>query len=705
MSGSPPVEGHAGGPGRPGATGEAARPGAVRVGVDVGGTFTDLVALVDGRLLTAKVPSTPRNQAAGVLRALEAAGVDPGAVAAFAHGSTVATNALLERRGARTALVTTAGFRDVIEIGRQQRPALYDLARDRPPPLVPRELRFTVRERTGPEGAIIPLDPESLAAAVAAVQRAGVEAVAVCLLFSFLHPEHERRVGEALRKALDGVAVSLSSDVLPEFREYERFSTTVADAYLTPRLATYLERLDAEVRGRGYPAPLVMQSSGGVIEIDRAARHAASCVLSGPAGGVVGAAWVAGLSGHRDLLTFDMGGTSTDVAAVLGGNVQTTTESVIGGVPIKLPMVDVHSVSAGGGSVAWVDEGGALRVGPHSAGADPGPAAYGLGGDDATVTDANLLLGYLEDGTLLGGPGGVTLRRALAERALRRLGDRLGHDPVGAALGVVRVANAEMVRALRVISVERGIDPRELVLLAFGGAGGMHACALAEELGMSRVLLPQAAGVLSALGLAISDLRRDYVRPLLGNLDETVKAELEAGYARLEELAVRDLGEPAMERQADLRYRGQSFELTVPFGGLDELASGFHVEHSQRYGYRMDDEPVELVSLRLVATLAVPKPALRAAAAGHEEPGVAAPGGGTAQTAAGRGQASPDLRRRPVNLDGDWHEVAILEGERLGPGSTVAGPAVIEYPESTVVVRPGWRGTVDRVGSLDLERD
>ena len=656
----------------------------VHLGVDVGGTFTDLVALVDGRLVTAKVPSTPRNQAEGVLRALESAGIEPGRVAAFAHGSTVATNALLERRGARIALVTTSGFRDVIEIGRQQRPALYDLARDRPPPLVPRELRFTVRERMGPPGEVEPLDPVSLAAAVASVEAAGVDAVAVCLLFSFLHPEHERRVGEALRKALDGVTVSLSSEVLPEVREYERFSTTVADAYLTPRLAAYLERLAAEVRGRGYPAPLVMQSSGGVIEIERAARHAASCVLSGPAGGVVGAAWVARRSGHHDLLTFDMGGTSTDVAAVLGGTVQTTTESVIGGVPIKLPMVDVHSVSAGGGSVAWVDEGGALRVGPHSAGADPGPAAYGLGGGDATVTDANLLLGYLRDGALLGGPGGVTLRKHLAEQALRTLGERLGQDPVGAALGVVRVANAEMVRALRVISVQRGIDPRELVLLAFGGAGGMHACALAEELDISRVLLPRAGGVLSALGLAISDLRRDYVRPLLGNLDEVVRADLEAGYGQLEELAIRDLGAPAMERQADLRYRGQSFELTVPFSGLDELEARFHVEHSQRYGYRMEDEPVELVSLRLVATLAVPKPELRA------EP-------------VGKAPALPD-RRRTVNLDGDWHQVAILEGDRLAPGSAIVGPVVVEYPESTVVVRQGWRGAVDQVGSLELER-
>jgi N-methylhydantoinase A len=698
-----------------------ALPGGVHLGVDVGGTFTDLVALVDGRLVTAKVPSTAANQADGVLRALEAAGIEPSTVAAFAHGSTVATNALLERRGARTALVTTAGFRDVIEIGRQQRPALYDLARDRPPPLVPRELRFSVRERMGPAGEITPLDPESLAAAVAAVAGGGVEAVAVCLLFSFLHPEHERRVGEALRKALDDVAVSLSSEVLPEFREYERFSTTVADAYLTPRLASYLERLAAEVRRRGYPAPLVMQSSGGVIEIDRAARHAASCVLSGPAGGVVGAAWVASLSGHRDLLTFDMGGTSTDVAAVVDGTVRTTTESVIGGVPIKLPMVDVHSVSAGGGSVAWVDEGGALRVGPHSAGADPGPAAYGLGGGDATVTDANLLLGYLEDGRRLGGPGGVTLRRDLAERALSGLGERLGNDPVGAALGVVRVANAEMVRALRVISVERGIDPRELVLLAFGGAGGMHACALAEELGMSRVLLPRAGGVLSALGLAISDLRRDYVRPLLANLDEASDADLESGYARLEELAIRDLGEPSVQRQADLRYRGQSFELTVPFSRLDELESRFHVEHWQRYGYRMEGEPVELVSLRLVATLAVPKPELRGeptsdapelrgerasgASPGPQrpraEPAAEVPG---VRAEPATGALPVPERRRAANLDGDWHQVEILEGERLPAGSAIAGPVVVEYPESTVVVRPGWRGAVDQVGSLELER-
>jgi N-methylhydantoinase A len=658
----------------------------VRLGIDVGGTFTDLVALVDGEVVTAKVPSTPRDQAEGVLHVLAAGGVDAARVAVFAHGTTVATNALLERRGARTALVTTAGFRDVLEIGRQQRPALYNLAADRPPPLVPRELRFTVAERAGPDGVLRPLDGDSLAAAVAAVRDAGVEAVAVCLLFSFLHPQHERLLGAALRDALGGsVAVSLSSDVLPEFREYERCSTTVADAYLTPRLGVYLARLAREAEAGGLPTPLLMQSSGGVIEAGRAAGHAASCVLSGPAGGVVGAAWVAGLSGEADLLTFDMGGTSTDVAPVVGGRVQTTTEAVIAGVPLKLPMVDVHSVSAGGGSVAWVDEGGALRVGPASAGADPGPAAYGQGGEEATVTDANLWLGYLPDGAELGGE--VVLRRELAERALARVGGRLGVDVGEVALGVVRVANAEMVRALRVISVERGLDPREFTLVAFGGAGPLHACALAEEMGIGRVLVPRASGVLSALGLAISDLRRDYVRPLLGRLDQLEAAVPRAGWRELEDLARKELAasgeQPDLTRRADLRYRGQSFELTVDVAEVEDLGERFHQAHRQRYGYRMDDEPVEVVNLRLVAAVPAGKPKLRA------EP-----------ARAGRTAA-----RRRVNLDGTWREVAVLAREELGGGDRLDGPAVVEFAEATLLLRPGWRAAVDEAGTLVLQRD
>jgi N-methylhydantoinase A len=603
-------------------------------------------------------------------------------VTALAHGMTVATNALLERRGARMALVTTAGFRDVLEIARQNRPSLYDLGADRPPPLVPRELRFTVEERMGPRGEISPLDEEDLEAAVSSIRESEVEAVAVCLLFAFMHPEHELRVGEALREALPGVHVSLSSEVLPEFREYERFSTTAADAYLAPKLAAYLKNLAGKAEEGGVPPPLIMQSSGGVVRVDDAIADAAGCVLSGPAGGVVGAAYVGSLGGYENLLTFDMGGTSTDVAPIIGGEAQTTTETVVAGVPIKLPMVDVHTVSAGGGSVAWADAGGALRVGPHSAGAEPGPAGYGKGGKEPAVTDANLFLGYLRDEAELGGE--VVLRRALSEKALKDLGRKLGLDAEEIALGIVRVANAEMVRALRVISVERGLDPREFALLAFGGAGGLHACALAEELGMQTVLVPRAGGVLSALGLAISDLRRDYVRPYLAALEGVDAGEFEDRYGDMEGTAAKDLEGPEYIRRADLRYRGQSFELTVEADSLEKLEERFHAAHEQRYGYRMEDESVELVNLRLVATVPVEKPGL-------DEP------------AAGGGEAEDE--RREANFDGEWREVSVFDRERMGEGSEVSGPAIVEFKESTCVVRPGWSGTVDGVGTLVLERE
>jgi N-methylhydantoinase A len=650
-----------------------------RLGVDVGGTFTDLVVLRGGELRTAKVPSTPSDQSEGVLAAVEAAAVEGSALAAFAHGMTVATNALLERRGARVALVTTAGFRDVLEIARQNRPALYDLTAARPPALVPRELRFCVRERMGPDGELEPLDEDSLAEAVAAVRDADVEAVAVCLLFAFLHSEHERAVGEALRAQLD-VHVSLSSEVLPEFREYERFATTTADAYLTPRLSRYLQRLAEKAEAVGLPTPLVMQSSGGVIDLGDAARRAAACVLSGPAGGVVGAAHAAAAGGFEDVLTFDMGGTSTDVAPVLDGVAQTTTESVVAGIPLRLPMVDVHTVSAGGGSIAWADSGGVLRVGPRSAGAEPGPAAYGAGGEDPTVTDADLFLGYLEDGATLGGE--VILRRELAEQALTRLGDALGLDAEQAALGVVRVANTEMTRALRVISVQRGLDPRRFALVAFGGAGGMHACALADELGITTIVVPRAAGVLSALGLAISDVRRDYVEPLPGALDDVDESRLEEAFAAMEERAGQDLDDPERRRGADLRYRGQSFELTVPADDAAALAARFHDAHERRYGYRMEGEPVELVSARLTATVVVDRPELR------EE---GAEGGG------------PKGERRAC-FDGEWPEVPVFDRAAMGAGSELDGPALIEFGEATSVVAPHWSGRVDDAGNLVLER-
>jgi N-methylhydantoinase A len=643
----------------------------IRVGVDVGGTFTDLVALDRGRVVTAKVPSTPEDQSEGVMRSLEA--VEAGDVAAFAHGMTVATNALLERRGARTALVTTEGFRDLIELARQDRPALYDLAERRPEPLVPRDLRFTVRERMGPDGEVEPLDEDSLRDAVERLRDADVEAVAVCLLFAFLHPEHERRVGEAVREALGDVHVSLSSEVLPEFREYERFSTTVADAYLAPKLAAYLERLAASAEAAGVPAPLVMQSSGGVLDVGAAAEQAAGCVLSGPAGGVVGAAHIARASGYDDVLTFDMGGTSTDVAPVLGGEASTTTESVVAGVPIKLPMVDVHTVSAGGGSIAWADPGGALRVGPRSAGADPGPAAYGKGGEEPTVTDANVLLGYLGDGAELGGE--LKLERERAEAALEALGEELGLDALETALGVVRVANAEMGRALRVISVERGLDPREFALVAFGGAGGLHACALAEELGIPTLLVPRAGGVLSALGLAMSDVRRDYVRPLLGG------ADAEACFTAMEAQAREDVDDPELRRRADLRYRGQSFELTVEADDLDALEDRFGEVHERRYGYRMEGEGVQLVNARLIATQPVERPELS-----EPEP-----------------DGEADAGTREANFDGDWQEVPVLRRAGMGEGFEVEGPAIVEFAEATCVVRPGWSGAVDASGTLVLE--
>ncbi len=576
------------------------------VGVDVGGTFTDLVAVVDGKLVTAKVPSVRGSEALGIAAALRASGV--GEVDVLAHGTTVATNALLERRGARTALVTTEGFRDVVEIGRQARASLYDLAAHHPAPLVPRELRFTVRERMGPDGVLVPLDEGSLSSAVEAVRAAEVEAVAVCLLFSFLHPEHERRVGKALREALPGIRVSLSVELLPEFREYERCSTTVANAYLAPGLSAYLAEIE--------PPPLVMQSSGGVVDAATAAERPAACVLSGPAAGVAGAAFIAELAGARDVLTFDMGGTSTDVAAVLGGKAVVTAESVVGGVPIRFPMSDIHTIGAGGGSIAWLDDGGALRVGPRSAGASPGPACYGLGGEEPTVTDANLVLGRLQDGAVLGGE--IQLDRSLAERALGRLGMEVRE----AAEGVIRVVDANMARALRVVSVERGIDPRGLALVAFGGAGPLHACSLAEELGIEGVLVPRASGVLSALGLAVADLRRDYL-----GWDVEV-----------------DLPGATVTRYVDVRYPGQSHELTI------EEGADFHAAHEQRYGFRLDGEP-EIVTRRIVATVSRPRPELPA-----------------------------------------------------GSGERLEGPAVVELPGATCLVPAGWVGEPDAHGTLVLER-
>jgi N-methylhydantoinase A len=533
------------------------------LGVDVGGTFTDVAFATDTELRTAKVP-TARRQEESVLAAIAEVGAIE--VDRFTHGTTIATNALLERKGARTAFVGTGGFEHLLHLRRQNRAHLYRLCAQHAEPLVPLERCFGVRERLGPEGVVEPLDLESVPAVEA-------EAVAVCLLFSFRDSSHERAVAAELRRRLPVAHVVASHEVAPEFREYERASTTAADAYLGPVLARYLESLAARCRAAGLPEPLVMRSSGGVATVGEVAAHASWALLSGPAGGVVGAARIASEAGFPDAISFDMGGTSTDVCLISGGEVERSTERSLAGLPIRLPSVDVHTVGAGGGSIAWRDEGGALRVGPESAGARPGPACYGHGGTRPTVTDANLVLGRLPRRLA----GGLELDLGTAERALGDL------DPAA----VIDVVDAEMLGALRLVSVERGVDPADLALVAFGGAGPLHACALADELGSGTVLVPESAGILSAFGLAVSDERRDHVRSEVRPLAE-----------------VDDL--PA-EGEAELRYVGQSHELAVALG--PDLTERFHRAHEERYGYAARDRELELVTVRTAETR--PGPALR----------------------------------------------------------------------------------------------
>jgi len=522
------------------------------LGVDVGGTFTDAVLLDGGTVRTAKVPTAAR-QEESVLAAARAVGAED--VERFAHGTTAATNALLERRGARTAFVGTAGFEHLLHLRRQTRAHLYRLCAQHPEPLVPLDRCHAVRGRIGPDGVLEPLDLETLP------DIGDAEAVAVCLLFAFRDARHERAVADELRRRHPGVHVVASHELAPEFREYERASTVAADAYLAPVVSRYLQALASGAREAGLPEPLVMLSSGGVATLADAAVHPATILVSGPAAGVVGAGLVARRAGFEHAIAFDMGGTSTDVCLLPGGRAARVHERDVGGLPVRLPTVDVHTVGAGGGSLVRVDAGGAIRVGPESAGAHPGPACYGAGGG-ATVTDANLLLGRLPAEL----PGGLVLDRDAAVAALA------GIDPAA----VVEVVNAEMLRALRVVSVERGHDPREFALVAFGGAGPLHACALADDLGIETVLVPAAAGVLSALGLVASDERRDrvvsYVRPLA------------------------DVTDLPAEGEADLRYRGQSFELTVPL--QPELAAAFHRAHEERYGYADDARAIELVAVR-----------------------------------------------------------------------------------------------------------
>jgi N-methylhydantoinase A len=654
------------------------------LGVDVGGTFTDAALVVGEELVTAKVPTTPDEQSEGVLaaveRALAAAGLDPAAVERFAHGMTVATNALLEERGARTALLTTEGFTDVIEIARQNRPELYRLCKARPAPLVPTSLRLGVRERIGPQGVVSPLDGSSLDEAITRLRDEDVEAVAISFLHSYLDPSHERRAAEAVAERLPNVHVSASHDVLSVFREYERTSTTVIDAYLSPLLSRYLGRLTTSARRLGIPAPEVMQSSGGLMSAADAARHAAWTVLSGPAGGAVGAARLGALAGDRNVISFDMGGTSCDVAVVDGGRVRQTSERSIGGRALQLPMVDVHTVGAGGGSIGWADAGGALRVGPRSAGARPGPACYGLGGREATVTDANLLLGYLDPDTKLAGD--VTLDIDAAGRAVDDLGRRLGLDVLSTAAGIVRVADQEMLRALRVVTVARGVDPRSYALVAFGGAGPMHALRLAEDLGVRRVLCPRAAGVLSALGLVLSERRHDHARSVLLSGGDLTSDRIASSVAELANDARRQLPDAEIEVTFDVRYRGQAFELPVSGDERstpEQVRAAYEQAHVERYGYADQDAALEIVNVRVAAIGAGARPRLR-----------------------GDTSSRVRRRRREAVFGGERVATEVVTGE-MGAGEDIEGPAVCELPEATVVVPPRWRGSVGEDGTLVLE--
>jgi N-methylhydantoinase A len=653
-----------------------------KIGVDVGGTFTDLVFMDEGRLWTRKVLSTPRDPAGGVLQGLSQEALEE-VRWQLVHGSTVATNALLERKGAKVALITTAGFEDVLEIGRQDRARLYDFFIDRAPVLVPRCHRIGVRERVDCQGRVLEaLEDESLGPILDRLTREGVESVAICLLFSYANPSHEARILHQVLRL--GVPVCASHRVLPEYREYERCMATVVNAYVSPLMERYLRRLEAEL---GEGRLRIMQSNGGSISATTARQEAVRTILSGPAGGVVGAAFVAKEAGFEKVITFDMGGTSTDVSLVDGG-LTVTTEAAVGDLPLRIPLLDIHTVGSGGGSLAWIDEGGALRVGPQSAGADPGPVCYGRG-DRITVTDAHLALGRLDPDRFLGGKMRLDVDRA--EDALQGFAREVNMNPLRLAEGVVTVANAAMEKAIRVISVERGYDPREFCLVCFGGAGGLHACALAQSLSIPCVLVPPHAGLLSAYGMLVADVVKDYAKTTLRPTPRTSLEELEAVVGLLKEQGLREMKDEGMaeesvttEASLDMRYLGQSYELRVPFGR--DFVSRFHELHRRSYGYANPARETEIVTVRLRVKGEVERPPLPEVEGGSADPGAACVG------------------ERRIFLEDGWVMAPVFAREALRAANRVDGPALVVEMSATTLIAPGWEGRVDERGNLLLKR-
>jgi N-methylhydantoinase A len=686
-----------------------------RIGVDIGGTFTDVVLVDDetGSIGVAKAPTTPRDVTQGVIdgirQGLKQNRVDPTGVTLLAHATTLVTNALLEKRGVRAGFVTTRGFRDVLELRRSSRADLYDLFQDAPAVLVPRRWRFEVTERIDAQGQVVtPLDEGEIDGLIAAIGDAGLETVAVSLLFSFLNDSHERLLGEKLRRALPGVGVYLSSEILPEIREFERASTTAVCAYVGPLLAGYLDRLQRAVTALGLPQLYVMGSSGGVFDIAEGLRMPAMAIESGPAAGVIAAALAGKELGLPNLISFDMGGTTAKASLIADGQIAVTAEYEVGGAghskrwlcgtghPVRVPVIDLAEVSAGGGSIASVDPGGALKVGPCSAGADPGPAAYGLGGKEPTVTDADIVLGYLDREALLG--GALTINLVAAQTAIgERVADPLGLGVTEAAAAIVEIVNSNMAEALRIVSVERGHDPREFALIAFGGAGPVHAVALAAELQIPEVIVPPAAGAFSALGLVASDLKRDYSRTLYADLRALDPARAAAALAEMEATASEWLKAVAVPpdrrvllRAADVRYRRQAYELTVPMPqgtitleSLDRLVAAFHEKHRQTYGHANPEEPVQLINLRLTAIGRLPD--LRPV-----QPTATAPARQTM-----REVWFPKTGSAPCPVH--WRD-------GLAAGETLVGPAIIEAMDSTIVAPPGWIASIDGKGYIRLRR-
>ena len=683
-----------------------------RVGVDSGGTFTDICLFEEseGRVEIWKVASTPDDPSRGIAQGVEegmrrvvpGAGERPAAsVTYFGHGSTVATNALLQHRGVATGLVTTEGFRDLLEIGRQKRPDLYDFFVDKPVTLVPRDLRIEVPERVRHTGEVeTALDLDAVRRAAAKLRAGGVGAVAICFLYSFVRPEHEQQAKRILEEEFPDAFICASHEIAPEFREFERLSTVVVNAYLGPVMRGYIDRLAPRLAALGMTAtPHMTQSNGGVIGFATAAAMPVRAVLSGPSTGVVGAQAVGRAAGFTDLITFDMGGTSTDVSLIKNGEARIASEATVHGYPLKAPMLDIHTIGAGGGSIAHVDTGGLLKVGPRSAGADPGPVCYGRGNPEPTVTDANIVLQTLNPVHLLGGR--MAVRQDLAEEAIGGLAHKLGLSLMQTAQGIVSVVTANMVRAIRVISIQRGHDPRDYTLIAFGGAGPLHAARLARELEIRRILVPRSPGILCAMGLLLTDLRADFATTRLLPLAAEVARDVEAAFASLDTrarawFAQEHIGADArrLVRTVDMRYAGQNYELAVPLpegpvtaGTLDLLGHGFAQAHQRLYGFVAEGDPVQLVTFRVEATGRVNKATLR------QEP------------MAGEDASDAIREHRDVWVAEEQRAVScpVYERDRLRPGNCFTGPAIVEQMDATTLVLPAMRARVDAYLNLILE--